>query len=84
MIKTIDSSVLRANFKDAMAHIKTSKKPLIIKQKGISTAVLIDIDEFEDYLSSKDKVLIQDIQKARKEYTKGEVFDISDVFADIK
>ena len=84
MIKTIDSSVLRANFKDAMTHIKTSKKPLIIKQKGVSTAVLIDIDEFEDYLSSKDKTLIEDIKKSRKEHAKGEVFDMGDVFADIK
>ena len=83
MIKTIDSSVLRANFKDAMSHIKTSKKPLIIKQKGVSTAVLIDIDEFEDYLSSKDKEFLASIKKARSEYSKGQVFNMEDVFAGI-
>ncbi len=83
MIKTIDSSDLRANLKDAMTHVKSSKKPLIIKQRNIPTAVLIGIDEFEDYLSSKDKEFLKSITKARGEYAKGEVFDMADIFADI-
>ena len=83
MIKTIDSSVLRSHFKDAMLHIKTSKKPLIIKQRNIPTAVLIDIDEFENYVTSKDKEFLVSIQKARNEYKAGMVFTAEDVFADI-
>lgn len=84
MIKTIDSSALRANFKDAMAHVKKSKKPLIIKQRNIPTAVLVDIDEYEDYLAEHDKNFLASIKKARTQYEKGEVFDMEDVFADIK
>jgi len=83
MIKTIDSSKLRSNFKDALDHVKSSKKPLIIKNRDIPTAVLIDIDEFEDYLSGKDAKLKKEIKKSRKEYKKGDVFGIEDVFANI-
>ena len=83
MIKTIDSSDLRANWKDAMDHVKKTKKPLIVKQRNVPTAVLIGIDEFEDYLSSKDKEFLKSIKMARSEYAKGEVFDMEDVFADI-
>lgn len=84
MIKTIDSSTLRANWKDAMSHIKKSKKPLIIKQRNIPTAVLVDIDEYEDYLAAHDKDFLASIKKARSQYEKGDVFDMNDVFADIK
>lgn len=84
MIKTVNSSSLRANFKSAMQHVKKSKKPLIVTERGVPTTVLIDIDEFEDYLTAKDKDFITSIKKARAQYEKKDVFDMSDVFADIK
>lgn len=84
MIKTIDSSSFRANFKDAMDHVKKSKTPLIIKQRNIPTAVLVAIDEYEDYLAIKDKNFLESIKKARGEYGRGDIFNMEDVFADIK
>ena len=83
MIKTINTSKLRSHFKDAMAHVKESKRPLVITERNIPTAVLLDIDEFEDVLSARDKEYLKSIKKARAEYAKGEVFDMNDVFADI-
>ena len=47
------------------------------------TAVLIDIDEYEDSLSSKDREFLTSIKRARTQYTKGQVFDMNDVFADV-
>lgn len=83
MIKTINTTELRSNFKSAMDHVKESKKPLIVTERGIPTTVLIDIDEFEDYLTAKDKEFLKSIKKARVQYTKGDIFNMTDVFAGI-
>ena len=65
MIKTINTTELRSNFKSAMDHVKESKQPLIVTERGVPTTVLIDIDEFEDYLTVKDKEFVASIKKAR-------------------
>mgnify|MGYP000435057624 CR=1 FL=1 len=46
MIKTINATKFRNNFKDTMDHVKKSKKPLIITDRDVPSAILIDIDEF--------------------------------------
>lgn len=83
MIKTINSTKFRNNFKDTMDHVRRSKKPLIITERDVPTAILIDIDEYEDMLSGKDKEYLKSINQARTQYVKGDVLDISDVFADV-
>lgn len=83
MIKTINSTKFRNNFKDTMDHVKKSKSPLIITERDVPTAVLISIDEYEDVLSAKDTAFLASIRKARAEYRKGTVFDVADVFADV-
>lgn len=83
MIKTINATKFRNNFKDTMDHVKSSKKPLVITERDIPSAVLIDIDEYEDMLSGKDKEFLLSIKRARSQYVKGQVFDMTDVFADV-
>lgn len=83
MLKTINSTKFRNNFKDTMEHVKSSKQPLFITERNIPTAVLIDIDEYEDSLSSKDKEFLASIKRARLQYGKGQVLDMNDVFADV-
>lgn len=83
MIKTINSTKLRSHFKDTMDHVKKSKRPLVITERDIPTAVIIDIDEFEDILSGKDKEFIASIKKARAQYLKKDVLNMFDVFADV-
>ena len=83
MIKTIQATHLRNNFKSALKHVKDSKKPLIVTERGIPTSVLISIDEYEDFLSSKDKTFRASIKQARADYKKGDVFSMNDVFGKI-
>ena len=83
MIKTINSTKFRNNFKDTMDHVKKSKAPLIITEHDVPTAVLIDIDEYEDSLNAKDKIFLKSIQNARNSYEKSDVFGLDDVFADV-
>lgn len=83
MIKTIQASTLRSDFKSALAHVKESKRPLIITERGVPTSVLVSIDEYEDYLAEHDADFVRSIKKARAEYTKGNTFAFSDVFGGI-
>jgi len=83
MIKTIKSSALRSGLKGALGHIKKTKEPLVITERGIPTSVLVSIDEYEDYLSAKDAKFIASIHVARKEYKEGKTHTFSDVFGNI-
>jgi len=83
MIKTIQATKLRANFKDALSHVKESKQPLIITERGVPTSVLLDIDEFEDYLMMQDENALAELRQSEKEYKEGKVHTFEDVFGDI-
>ena len=84
MIKTIQATALRNNFKDALDHVKSTKKPLIITERGVATTVLVNIDELEDYLMSIDKDFVKSVKKAKAEIKSGKVFSFNDVFGDLK
>ena len=83
MIKTIQVTSLRNNFKDALDHVKSSKKPLIITERGVPTTVLIDIDEFEDYLMALDKDFMKGLRESVEQMKRGEVRSLEEVFSDI-
>ena len=84
MIKTIQATALRNNFKDALDRVKSTKKPLIITERGVPTTVLIDINELEDYLMSVDKDFVKSVKKAKAEIKSGKVFSFNDVFGGLK
>lgn len=84
MIKTIQATALRNNFKDALDHVKSSKQPLIITERGVATTVLLDIDEFEDYLMSIDKEFVSSVKEAKAQMLAGNVRTFEDVFGDLK
>jgi prevent-host-death family protein len=83
MIKTIGATELRNNFKEALLQVKKSKKPLIITERGIATSVLVNIDEYEDYLNENNPEFVASIKKAKAEIAKGSVFSFDDVFGKI-
>ena len=82
VIHTIQSSALRAGFADALKLVKRTKKPLVIEQRNVPSAVLVDIDEYEDYLNSIDPDFLAGVAKARKE-AKRKVFSMDDVFGNL-
>jgi prevent-host-death family protein len=84
MIKTIQASELRSGFKSALGHVKMTKEPLIITERGIPTSVLVSIDEYEDYLNARDPKFVASIKAARKEHKEGKTYSFQDVFGNIE
>lgn len=83
MIKTIQASELRADFKSALGHVKKTRQPLIITERGIPTSVLVNIDEYEDYLSARDPKFVASVRAARKEYAEKKALSFTDVFGNL-
>ncbi len=83
-IQGIDSSALRTNLRAAIATVKRTKRPLIVKQRNVPSVVLVDIDEYEDYLDSRDVALRASVARARKEVREGKIFAMEDVFGGVR
>ncbi len=62
-------SDFRANANALIKHVKQTKRPLVLTQHGKSTAVVIDVGEYENLLQEID--LLADIRKARIEIENG-------------
>ena len=82
-IKTIDATILRNNLSDAIKEVNRSGQPLIVNQRRIAKAVLMDIGEYEDYLASRDPEYIKSIAKARAEVKQGKVVPFEKIYADV-
>ncbi|MGN8224116.1 type II toxin-antitoxin system Phd/YefM family antitoxin [Gracilimonas sp. BCB1] len=63
-------SDFRANAASYIERVKSKRRPLILTQHGKSSAVLIDV---EDYQKMLDKIeLLEELSAARKELDNGE------------
>jgi len=63
-------SDFRANIASIIEEIKKTKRPIVITQHGKSTAVILDVTEYEDLLEKVE--LLTDIQIAETQLQKGE------------
>ncbi|MCP4660234.1 MAG: type II toxin-antitoxin system Phd/YefM family antitoxin [bacterium] len=63
-------SEFRANAAALVRQIRTTKRPLVLTQRGHSAAVLIDVTEYERLLDELDT--LRDIQAAERELARGE------------
>jgi len=63
-------SEFRSHTADFVKKVKETGRPVILTQHGRSAAVLMDVGEYEALLEKID--LLQDIQIAEKQISKGE------------
>lgn len=62
-------SEFRAHTASLIAHLKQTKRPLLLTQHGKGAAVLLDVQEYERLLEELD--VLRDIQSAREELAQG-------------
>jgi antitoxin YefM len=66
-------SDFRANAASYVQNIKRTKRPMVITQNGKSSAVIMDVNEYEALLEKIE--LLQDIQIARQQLADGKGID---------
>jgi len=75
-------SDFRANAASYIERVKTKRRPLVITQHGKSSAVLIDV---EDYQKMLDKIqLLEELATARKELDNGEGIKHDEFFYELR
>ena len=79
----INTTVLRNNLADALSEVAKKKDFLLVAKKGKITSAIVNIDLFEDLLALSYKNYLKTIEKARKEYKKGDIFTHEEVFGQI-
>lgn len=62
-------SEFRANAAELIEQVKTSGRPLVLTQRGQSTAVLLDVAEYEGMVEEIE--LLRDVQAAVKQIDAG-------------
>ena len=61
----------RANAKDFVNQVRESKRPIILTQHGKSSAILIDVSEYQAMV---DKIeLLQEVQIAEQQISDGKI-----------
>ncbi len=64
-------SEFRANSANFIKQIKDTKRPLILTQHGKSTAVLIDVAEYQATMEKLE--LLQEVQTAERQIVEGKI-----------
>ena len=63
-------SEFRANAAELIDHVKNSKRPLVLTQRGHSTAVVLDVEEYERMVEEIE--LLSDVHTALQQLERGE------------
>ena len=63
-------SAFRSNVSGFIKQVHTTKRPIVITQHGKSSAILLDVEEYEKMMDKME--LIEDIEVATKQIKKGE------------
>ena len=75
-------SDFRANAASYIERVKSKRRPLVLTQHGKSSAVLIDV---EDYQKLLDKIqLLEELSTARKELDNDEGVSQEDFFSELR
>jgi len=75
-------SEFRANAASMIEKIKTEHRPLVITQHGKSSAVLLDVSDYEKMVDTIE--LLQEINQARQEIEDGKGIPHDEVMSSLK
>jgi len=70
----------RVNLGALVRRVHNNKEQFILEKGGIPVAALMDVDEYEDYLDTKDPALGRQIREGHAEYRSGKLTEDLDAF----
>ena len=68
MVKRIPITKARVNLGEVVRRVHLDKDSFVLEKGGIPVAAILDIDEFEDWLETKDPELDERIRQGYEEY----------------
>ena len=71
VVQCLPITKARINLGTLVKRVHLNKEYFILEKDGIPLAVLMDIDEFEDYLELQDPVVRAHIEKSAADYRAG-------------
>lgn len=75
-------SEFRANAAELIEHVRTSRRPLVLTQRGHSAAVVLDVAEYERMVEEID--LLSDVRTAIQQIEDGEAVSNRDAKAELR
>jgi prevent-host-death family protein len=81
MIKTIPITKARVNLGEVIKRVHLNKDSFVLEKGGIPVAAILDIDEFEDWLETKDPKVKEQIRQGYEEYKKGKTVPLDKFLA---
>ena len=84
MVKTIPITKARVNLGEVVKRVHLDKDSFVLEKGGIPVAAILDIDEFEDWLETKDPELKDQLRRGYEEYKKGKAVPIDKFLAKIQ
>ena len=75
-------SEFRANAAKMIEQVRTSKRPVVLTQRGRSAAVLLDVNEYEGLLDEIE--LLRDVRTAVKQLEEGKVLSNRQAKAELR
>ena len=83
MVRSIPVTKARAMLGKLVNGVNRNKDYVVIEKSGLPVAVLMDIDEFEDYLEAKDPGVQKIIADGTREYSEGKARPAGEFFAEL-
>ncbi len=75
-------SEFRANAAELIEHVRTSRRPLVLTQRGHSAAVVLDVNEYEELLDELE--LLRDVRTAVKQLDEGKAISNREAKAELR
>ena len=75
-------SEFRANAAELIEQVRTSRRPLVLTQRGHSAAVVLDVDDYEQMV--EEIALLRDVRTALQQIDAGQAVSNADAKADLR
>jgi PHD/YefM family antitoxin component YafN of YafNO toxin-antitoxin module len=74
----------RINLGAIIKRVHNGKEQFVLEKDGISVAALVNIDDFEDYIETRDPQIRKIIEESHEEYKKGKMRSANNLLREIK
>lgn len=84
LIRHIPLTQARASLGAIVNEVNRNSEYVIVERGGLPVAVIMDFDEFEDYLDARDPAARARIAEASLEYREGKAFPAEDLIPSLQ